>query len=100
MSGLPSRYIPHTDDDVRAMLDAVGVASVEALFESIPEKLRLARPLAIPRAASEQEIVAIMAMPTVHRKVWLQSQCTEGLTRLGCEPRLTKEQQILYKIIR
>ena len=58
MSGLPSRYIPHTDDDVRAMLDAVGVASVEALFESIPEKLRLARPLAVPRAASEQEIVA------------------------------------------
>jgi len=40
------------------MLDAIGVASVEALFEAIPEKLRLARALAIPAAASEQEVVA------------------------------------------
>ena len=32
------RYIPHTEDDVRAMLAAIGEASVEALFASIPEK--------------------------------------------------------------
>jgi glycine dehydrogenase subunit 1 len=61
VSGLPPRYIPHTDDDVRQMLDAIGVTSVDALFESIPEKLRLARPLAVPRAASEQEVAAELA---------------------------------------
>jgi glycine dehydrogenase subunit 1 len=52
------RFIPHTDDDVRRMLGAIGAPSVEALFECVPEKLRLGRPLALPKAASEQEVLA------------------------------------------
>jgi glycine dehydrogenase subunit 1 len=40
------------------MLETIGVPSVEALFAAIPEKLRLARPLDLPRAASEQEVLA------------------------------------------
>jgi glycine dehydrogenase subunit 1 len=55
------RYIPHTEDDVRRMLRAIGVASVESLFASIPEKLRLGRPLALPQAASEQEVLSELA---------------------------------------
>jgi len=55
------RYIPHTEDDVRQMLRAIGVASVESLFASIPEKLRLGRSLALPKAASEQEVLAELA---------------------------------------
>lgn len=51
------RYIPHTDADVRRMLAAVGASEVEDLFACIPEKLRLERPLAVPRAASEAEIL-------------------------------------------
>ncbi len=50
------RYIPHTDRDVEQMLDAIGSPSVEALFEGIPEKHRLTRPLDVPRALSEQEL--------------------------------------------
>jgi glycine dehydrogenase subunit 1 len=61
VSGLPPRYIPHTDDDVREMLDAIGVADLEALFADIPEKLRLLRPLAVPKASSEQEVAAELA---------------------------------------
>ena len=52
------RYIPHTDDDVRGMLAAIGAPSVASLFECVPEKLRLARPLALPEAGSEQEVLA------------------------------------------
>jgi glycine dehydrogenase subunit 1 len=43
------------------MLDAIGVADVDALFDTIPEKLRLARPLAVPHALSEQEVAAELA---------------------------------------
>jgi len=51
-------YIPHTDDDVRGMLDAIGAPTVATLFDCIPEKLRFSRPLALPAAGSEQEVLA------------------------------------------
>ena len=47
------RYHPHTPDDVRAMLDAVGAASLDDLFRSIPKPLRLARALDVPPALDE-----------------------------------------------
>ena len=34
-------FIPHTDGDVREMLDAVGAPSLDALFEEIPASLRI-----------------------------------------------------------
>jgi len=40
------------------MLEAVGVGSLEALFANVPHKHRLQRALAIPAAASEQELFA------------------------------------------
>ena len=43
------------------MLDAIGAPSLDALFACIPEKLRLDRPLALPAAASEQEVLAELA---------------------------------------
>lgn len=32
-------YTPHTDEDIQAMLDTIGVSSVEALFDEIPKSL-------------------------------------------------------------
>jgi glycine dehydrogenase subunit 1 len=55
------RFIPHTDDDVRRMLAEIGAPSVGALFECVPEKLRLGRALALPEAGSEQEVLAELA---------------------------------------
>jgi len=52
------RFIPHTEEDVRRMLARVGAPSVAALFECVPEKLRLDRPLSLPAAGSEQEVLA------------------------------------------
>jgi len=54
-------YIPHTDADRRAMLEAIGVASVEELLAPVPEALRLRRPLALPPPLSEPELVGHLA---------------------------------------
>jgi glycine dehydrogenase subunit 1 len=51
------RYIPHTDEDVRQMLAAIGVDSVDRLFAEIPAALRLQRPLDLPRPLSEPELL-------------------------------------------
>jgi glycine dehydrogenase subunit 1 len=52
------RFIPHTPEDVRRMLEAIGHGSVEELFAAIPEESRLRRPLDLPGAASEQQVLA------------------------------------------
>ncbi len=52
------RFAPHTDDDVRRMLGAIGLDSLDGLFEQIPATVRLDRPLAIPDGVSEMEILA------------------------------------------
>jgi glycine dehydrogenase subunit 1 len=51
------RYIPCSDSDRKAMLDAMGRQSVEELFEGIPDNLRLRRKLEIPAALSEPELL-------------------------------------------
>ncbi|MGC8487879.1 MAG: aminomethyl-transferring glycine dehydrogenase subunit GcvPA [Clostridia bacterium] len=50
------RYIPHTQDDVSQMLQALAVPSIDALFDDIPEGARLKRPLDIPGPLTEMEI--------------------------------------------
>jgi glycine dehydrogenase subunit 1 len=51
------RYIPNTEQNTVQMLEAIGAPSVEALFTDVPERLRLRRPLKIPAALSEAELV-------------------------------------------
>ena len=51
-----SRYTSATDADRQAMLDAIGVGSVEDLFAEIPEGVRLQRPLDLPAGLAEAEI--------------------------------------------
>jgi len=53
-------FIPHTDTDIRDMLDAIGVASIDALFDEIPAALR-AKPLTgIPEAMNEMALGRFM----------------------------------------
>jgi glycine dehydrogenase subunit 1 len=51
-----SRYTSATDQDRREMLDAIGVESIDDLFEQIPEGVRLDRPLDLPDGLSEDEV--------------------------------------------
>jgi glycine dehydrogenase subunit 1 len=52
-----TRYTSVTDNDLAAMLAAIGVSSVQEIFErQIPEGVRLDRPLALPEGMGEQEV--------------------------------------------
>jgi len=50
-------YIPHTDGDIDTMLQQIGVDSINALFEDIPEGIMLSKPLNLPETHSEQAII-------------------------------------------
>jgi len=51
-----SRYTSVTDQDLREMLQTIGVRQVEDLFADIPPQLRLDRPLELDDGRSEQEV--------------------------------------------
>ena len=51
------RYLPKSDAERREMLEVCGVASLEDLFASVPEEVKLQRGLAIEPGKSEYEIV-------------------------------------------
>ena len=52
------RYIPNSSDERAEMLRQIGVASIDNLFDSIPEDLRLHEYLKVPAALSEIELLA------------------------------------------
>jgi glycine dehydrogenase len=52
------RHVAPSSDDVAAMLDALGVDSIDALVdEAIPSSIRTERPLNLPDAITEQELL-------------------------------------------
>ncbi|NNL76871.1 MAG: aminomethyl-transferring glycine dehydrogenase subunit GcvPA [Desulfobacterales bacterium] len=50
------RYLPHTPDDIKAMLAVVGVDSLDDLFASIPEDCRRKNDLNLPEPMTEWEL--------------------------------------------
>ena len=69
-------YIPHSEEDVREMLSAVGVQEIDDLFSDVPEELRLKQDLNIPEGLSEEEVLGVV------RKY--ASMNTLGTSYLGC----------------
>lgn len=53
-------FVPHTEEDIRTMLAAVGVKNTEALFDEIPSELRIKGLSNIPPALSELGISQLM----------------------------------------
>ncbi|MEX1082519.1 MAG: aminomethyl-transferring glycine dehydrogenase subunit GcvPA [Halofilum sp. (in: g-proteobacteria)] len=53
-------FIPHTEDDVRAMLAAIGVDDVESLFDEIAPGLRSASLDGVPSGMPEMEVTRLM----------------------------------------
>ena len=53
-------FIPHTEEDVKSMLAAIGVESIEDLFDEIPKELRAEGLTNVPEGVSEMEISRIM----------------------------------------
>lgn len=53
-------FIPHTDQDLSHMLETLGVDSIDALFDEIPEALRLSEPLDLLPALDEASLSRLM----------------------------------------
>ena len=50
------KYFPHTESDLKAMLEKVGVESLDDLYAQIPESIRFKGDYEIPLGASEMEV--------------------------------------------
>jgi glycine dehydrogenase subunit 1 len=55
------RYLPLTESDRAEMLAAIGVDSIDALFEDVPEAARLAGPVDLPRGMGEIEVERLVS---------------------------------------
>ena len=53
-------FIPHTEEDVRAMLAAIGVDSIDELFDEIPANLRAKGLSTIPEGMGEMAVGKLM----------------------------------------
>ena len=50
------KYFPHTEADLKVMMERVGVSSLDELFAYIPDSIRFKDDYAIPSAMSELEV--------------------------------------------
>lgn len=71
-------YTPHTPTDIQNMLDEIGLDSVEDLITSIPDEIRLDRPLDLPTSKSEQQLFKHVNQIDQHNQ-----DCTEYTSFLG-----------------
>ena len=55
------RYLPHTDEDIRTMFDAIGVQDFEGLFKTVPEACRYDEVMDLPNPKSEWSLNSYMA---------------------------------------
>ncbi|MFZ9053854.1 MAG: glycine dehydrogenase, partial [Woeseiaceae bacterium] len=53
-------FIPHTDEDTKEMLEAIGAESIDDLFDEIPGHLMIDSLDAVPEALSEMQITRLM----------------------------------------
>ena len=49
-------YFPHTEDDIRQMLDRIGVGSLEDLYSDVPQDVIYRNEYDLPDAMSEHEV--------------------------------------------
>jgi len=61
-------YIPHTADDIAAMLATIGIGSIEDLFDEIPQSLRCGYLEEIPPALTEMEVAQLMQQRAAQNK--------------------------------
>src|SRR5699024_1148326 len=53
-------FIPHTEQDIRDMLSAIGVSEIATLFDEIPASLRSNLPTSVPPQVTEMEIARVL----------------------------------------
>lgn len=66
-----TRHLGVGDDDMKVMLDTIGVSSLDELIDqTIPEDIRLENPLVLPAALSEQEYAEEIAHLASRNKIF------------------------------
>jgi glycine dehydrogenase subunit 1 len=53
-------YVPHTEDDLKEMLAAIGIGSVDNLFAEIPQDLRISGLKNMPEGMSESGVARLL----------------------------------------
>ena len=74
---MPHPYIPNTDADRAAMLNAIGVSSADELFADIPADVRDPK-IVLPRAMSELELSREIARLTLKNANLVENACFLG----------------------
>ena len=64
------QYIPSTKEEQREMLAAIGVDSLAAFYENVPDSVLLKEPLHIPAGKSELEVRQMMETMSQENKVF------------------------------
>lgn len=55
------KYFPHTEADIKGMLEHIGIKSIDELYAEVPEQVRLKKDYDLPEAKSELEIRQVFA---------------------------------------
>ncbi len=61
-------YVPNTRDEQQAMLEHLELSSIEDLLETVPDNVRLERPLALPPARSEPDLKRLLSNMAMRNK--------------------------------
>jgi glycine dehydrogenase subunit 1 len=61
-------YVPNTRDEQQAMLEHLELSSIEDLLETVPDNVRLERPLALPSARSEPDLKRLLSNMAMRNK--------------------------------
>lgn len=64
-------FIPHTESDIRSMLTAIGVDSIEKLFDEIPASLRIDALNGVPEGMSEMAMGRLLQQRAAQDKAGL-----------------------------
>ena len=64
------RYVPHSPTDQKAMLERIGVNSLDDLYNELPDAVRLKRELDLPEGKSELEVRKAMSEMAGRNKIF------------------------------
>lgn len=72
------KYISLSSQDIKKMLETIGISKTDELFATIPEKLRLSAPLNLPPPLSEPELIQFFDEMAHHQNRFASSQSFLG----------------------
>ena len=72
------RYLPTTDEQVSAMLETIGAADLDTLFEPVPDRLRFRGEMDLPSPLAEEPLVRHMRQLAARNTPMCDSACFLG----------------------